>query len=539
MSRCSHLFAGIVAAVLTLSACSEQIDKAPEYMADEVLRRGNVEEPETLDPMLADDTHAFNVLVDLYEGLVAEDANGRLVPGVAQSWSISDDGLSYQFQLRSEARWSNGEPVTASHFVNALQRLASPATVSTYAFLFEPIANFKAIGADEAPLASLGVKAEGPLKLTIKLANPNPYFLRVLALPVAFPLFDPASDPSHFQRPETFIGNGAYVLSERAIGRPIRLERNPHYWDVESVKIPAVEYLAIDDGVAEYNLYRSDALHITASIPTSHFQNARKTFGDEVRVAPSLGLYYLAFDLTETPFDNLELRRALSMAINREQLATLIGRGERPAYSVIPPGIANYPSPQVYKWRQLEAKLRDDLARKALAKAGYNAENAPKIKLTYDTGSIHEKVAITVSAMWREKLGLDVELEKKEWKHFLETRSQRSQWQIMRFSWVGDYNDPSTFTDIFNSASAQNLSRFSNSEYDDLLSRAAVEVDLQQRASLLAQAENLLLENYPIAPIYFYVSKHLVKPRIAGFENSVINRYPSKYLSFREPASAH
>lgn len=519
---------------MLVSACSEQTNEPPENTANDVLRRGNVEEPETLDPALADDIHAFTILVDLYEGLVAEDAGGRLVPGVAASWSVSDDGLIYQFKLRNNARWSNGEPVTAQHFVNALQRLASPTTVSTYAFLFEPIRNFTAISDGEKPLTELGISTSGPLDLTIELATPHPYFLQVLSLPVAFPLFDPARDPAMFQRPADFIGNGAYVLSERAIGRPIRLKRNPFYWDVDSVKIPAVEYLAIDDGVAEYNMYRSDALHITASIPTSHFKNAVASFGEEVRVAPSLGLYYLAFDLTEPPFDNLELRRALSMAIDREQLTTLIGRGEQPAYSVIPPGIANYPTPKPYEWQSLNAEQRDQMAREALARAGYSADNAPRIKLTYDTGNIHEKVAITVSAMWREKLGLDVVLEKKEWKHFLETRSQRSQWQIMRFSWVGDYNDPSTFTDIFNSASTQNLSRFANPDYDDLLARAAVETDLPQRASLLAQAETLLLDNYPIAPIYFYVSKHLVKPNIAGFDHSVINRYPSKYLSFQQ-----
>ncbi len=513
MNRSIPSFLLYLAILLNLFACTHPNDSG--LTSEQLLRRGNIEDPGTLDPALAEDVHAFNVLIDLYEGLVAANAHGELVPGVAESWSISDDGLLYTFVLRPTARWSNGEHVVPSDFVRALRRAASPETLSAYSFLLEPVEKVTAV--DDSTLA-------------IRLAQPSPHFLGVLAMPIAFPIYGDGANPARFHDPDSFVGNGAYVLATRQAGLPIRLRRNTHYWDAESVQIAEIEYVPVADEVAELNMYRAGELDITGVIPSSHVEIVKRDLPAETRIAPSLAFYYFAFDLTEAPLDSRELRQALSMAINREQLVALLGRGEQAAYSIVPPGVANHQGAR-YAWQDMTAEDRHEKAREIFERAGYGPGEPLQLKVTYDVGDVHERIALAVSDMWREVLGLEVELEKKEWKYFLDTRENREQWQVMRFSWFGDYNDAATFTDIFQSASSQNLPHYASAEYDAKTAQAAVELNPEARSKLMSEAEEILLNDYPIAPLYFYVSKHLVKPTVTGFEDNALDRHPSKYLS--------
>ena len=291
----------------------------------------------------------------------------------------------------------------------------------------------------------------------------------------------------------------------------------------------SVEFVAIVDEVAEFNMYRAGELDITATIPPTHIDQAREQHRGEVRIAPSLALYYLAFDLTEPPLSDAALRQALSMAIDREQLVALLGRGEHPAYAVVPPGVANYDG-SGYQWRNATKENRQQQARDFYTTAGYSTEKPLQLKFVYDAGGIHERVALMVSAMWEETLGVSVTLDKREWKYFLETRDNRSEWQVMRFSWFGDYNDASTFLNVFLSESVQNLPRYKSDIYDDLLGSAANLADLESRAALLEQAEEMLINDYPIVPLYFYVSKHMVNANVLGFESNILDRHPSKFL---------
>jgi len=509
---------------LAPTACTDSSNTdAGSDQASNIVRRGNGGDSATLNPLLAEDVHALNVIVDLYEGLVAENARGEIVPGVAESWTVSDDGLVYTFSLRDNARWSNGDPVLASHFVAAFRAAATADEVSGYSVLLEPIVNFTAVRNGNTVASTLGASSKDEKTLRIALSQPTPHFLSILALPITFP-----KHPVETQDRDNFIGNGPFVLTERNVDGPIRLSRNSNYWDAHSVRLDEVIYFPISDVAAEFNMYRSGELDITNSIPPGQIQRAREQVPGEVRVSPSLALYYLAFDLTEPPFDDRALRRALSLAINRDELVDAIGRGERAAYSVVPPGVSGHRSFE-YAWRNDSAEIRKQKARQA-----YSQSTAPRtIKLTYDVGDIHETIALIVAGMWRDVLGIDVQLEKKEWKFFLDTRDDRAAWEIMRFAWFGDYNDPSTFLNIFVSQSPQNLPRYSSDEYDDALRLAAVERNLDDRMKLTKSAEELLLKDYPIAPLYFYVSKHLVKPHVQGFEDSVLDRHPSKYLSIK------
>lgn len=470
------------------------------------LRRGNGGEPESLDPALAQDVHSFNVLIDMYEGLVAEAANGDLIPGVAAHWTVSEDGLVYSFKIRPTARWSNGDPVSGADFVRSLQRVIAPETASAYAFLLKPIASIAAPAADT---------------VEIRLSQPASHLLSVLSLPIAFPTHESG---------DIRISNGAFTLVDHRVGGELRLQKNPKYWDASAVALDAVTYFPIVDPNAEFNMYRSGELDITNTIPSALVQTAITDYGTETRIAPLLALYYLAFDLTEPPFDNSLLRQALTLAIDREQLTAVLGRGERAAYSVVPHGVDGYEG-VAFDWQKLAKDQRERRAQELYARAGYSTENPLQIRYLYDADDVHEKIALMLSSMWRETLGVESTLEKREWNYFLATREQRSEWDVMRFAWSGDYNAADTFLNIFLSDNSQNLPGYRNVQYDSELASAAAQTDARSAATLMRDAEHRLINDYPVAPLYFYVSKHMVSPDVSGFEDSVVDRHPSRYLS--------
>lgn len=504
--------------------------KAPSA-AKLVLRRGNSADPETLDPVLAEDVQSFNILFDLYEGLVVEGADGSLQPGVATHWEISEEGRRYTFYLRSDAIWSTGEPVTAANFVAGFRRAVSPESLSPSAFLLAPIKNFREIQAGELDAVALGVYAKDPQTLIIELASPTPYFLGILAMPLAGPQYgNGMPDPDQFHAPGLFVGNGAYVLQEWSILDRIRLRKNPTFHDAANVAIEFIEYLPIDNPMTEFNMFRAGELDITAVVPTAQIASLRESRAQELHIAPALALYYIAFDLTEPPFDNTALRQALSMATDRRALVKLLGRGEQPAFGLVPPGVTGH-RPAAYAWGDKADAERIAAARELFRQATTGRDKPLDLTLTYDTGDVHETIALAVTAMWRDALGINVRLQKKEWKLFLATRDDRPAWQMMRFAWFGDYNDASTFTDIFRAGSPQNLPLYRSDDYDRLLDLASRSGSGEERTSLLHAAERQLLDDYPIIPLYFYVSKHLVSSAVKNFESNVLDRHPSRFLS--------
>lgn len=514
---------------------SAESDRSSQTSEDPItLRRGNGGEPQTLDPALAEDVHGFNVLTDLYEGLVVVTADGTIQPGVADRWDISPDGRQYTFHLRNDALWSNGDSVTADDFVAAFDRAISPGSVSTYSFLLEPILNYHAVTRGELPVEDLGVRALDERTLVIELREPVPYFTGILAMPIAYPVHSTQQDnPGRFNDPATFVGNGPFVLESWLPGEKIRLRKNVLFRNASLVRIDIVDYFPITEPAAEYNMFRAGELDMTATVPPTAISSLRDMQSSELRITPSLGLYYLAFDLTEPPFDDVDLRQALTMAIDREVLISVLGRGEQAAFGIVPPGVANYRGAQ-FEWKDLAASERQALARDLYSEAGYDDSRPLQMKLTYDAGGVHETLALAVASMWRDVLGVDVELEKMEWKLLLATRDNRSAWQVMRFAWTGDYNDASTFTDIFRSDSEQNLAKFENESYDALVNEAAGLTDLVLRTTRLNSAEALLLEEYPVAPLYFYVSKHLVSNRLKNFQDNVLDRHPTQFLRLEE-----
>ncbi len=520
------VFLSLLISTLVLSACGENNDAAMTGETDRSLLRGIGGDPVTLDPGLAEDVHAFAVLIDTFEGLVTENAAGQLVPGVAESWDISENATTYTFQFRKNVQWSNGDPVVASDFVRAMRRVADPQSLSPYASLLAPILNFDDVIAGRRTPDALAVKAISDETLEIRLAAPANHFLAVLALPIAFP---------RHKSGDVSIGNGAYVVTHRQAGARIQARKNRHYRDAGAVWFDEVIYLPIVDPMLEFNMFRTGELDLSHSIPDSMVAGMLRDGRTDAHIAASLSMYYLAFDMTAPPFDDLSLRQALSMAIDRRAIVTMLGRGDQPAFSVVPPGISDYDN-TTYDWAGWADDERRQQARQLYQAAGFDDTNPLQITLVYDAGGIHERIALAVTAMWHDTLGVNASIEKREWKYFLDTRDQRDEWDVMRFAWVGDYNAPNTFLDIFRSHDEQNLAGYASAAYDKLMADASNQSDREAAARLLRSAENVVLNDYPIAPLYFYSSKHMVNPSIGGFQSNIVDRHASRFL-FRKPAT--
>jgi oligopeptide transport system substrate-binding protein len=494
-------------------------------------RRGNGGEPATLDPQRNEEESGSNVIRDLYEGLVSETVDAKLTPGVAESWDVSPNGLTYTFHLRDNAHWSNGDPVTAEDFVAGMRRTVDPATTSTYAAMLFPIQNAEQIVSGEKPPGDLGVHALDANTLEIVLRAPTPYFLHLLTHTSTFPIHRPslAQYGSNFALPGRLVSNGAYRLAEWVVESHIRLERNDYYWDREHTQIDVVYYYPTEDIDSELKRYRAGELDYTFQIPVSQYRWIQENLPGELKVSPYLSVYFYGFDLTEPPFDDVRLRQALTMAIDRRIITERVtGVGERPAFGLIPPGIADY-SQQHYEWEAWSDERRVARARELYAAAGYSAERPLKTEIRYNTSENHKRIAAAVASMWKETLGVEATLFNEEWKVMLQTRRDPTRWQIMRYGWIGDYNDPYTFLEIFESGNGQNFTGFHDAEYDRLTAAAAVEGNLQNRRELMQHAEQRLLEQYPILPVYFYVNKHLVKPYVKGYEPNVMNHDYSRH----------
>jgi len=502
-----------------------------QELADEqVLHWGNGVEPQSLDPHRSEGVASSNVQRDLFEGLVNEAPNGDLQPGAAESWEISDDGLTYTFHLRRDARWSNGDPVTADDWVYSLRRSLDPKTLSRYTFILNPILNAEPIAAGQMPPEALGVHKLDDYSIEIQLEGPTPYFLGLLTHSASYAVHRASVEQYGDQhtRPGNLVSNGAFMLEDWVVQSHIKLVRNPNYWDNDKTILDEVWYYATEDQSAELRRYRADEIDITSTVPTRQLSWLRENLPDELTIAPYLGSYYYGFNVTRPPFkDNPKLRRALTLAIDRDIITNQVtGAGQLPSFGWVPP-VNGYESQKMPEaaWTQAE---REAEARRLYAEAGYTADNPLRTEIIYNTQEDHKRIALAVSAMWKQVLGVEVSILNQEWKVFLDTRRQKIDTQIFRGGWIGDYNDPFTFAELMLSTSGLNDSGYANPAYDALLREATKEGDLVRRAELLEQAERILLEDLPILPMYYYVTSKLVKPWVGGYESNIMDHHRSK-----------
>jgi oligopeptide transport system substrate-binding protein len=498
----------------------------------QVLHKGNGAEPQTLDPHRAEGVPSSNILRDLFEGLVAEAPDGTLIPGTARRWEVSADGKTYTFELRKDARWSNGDPVTAGDFVFGLRRSVDPKTLSQYSSILYPIRNAEAIVNGEKPPEALGITAPDDFTVIIELNAAAPYLPGMLTHSTTYPVHRASVEKfgDRFVRPGNLVGNGAYRLDEWVVQSRIKLTRNEYYWDNANTTIDVVYLYSIENSDAELKRYRASELDITEALPYQQLTWVRKNLGAELIISPYLGSYFFGFNVTRPPFrDSPNLRQALALAIDRDIVTQRItGAGEIPAYGWVPP-VANYEG-QETAWADWSQEQRNDEARRLYREAGYSVTNPLEVEILYNTSENHKRVSVAIASMWKQALGVKTSLANQEWKVFLETRKRKETTQVFRSGWIGDYNDAFSFAQYMHSANALNGAGYQSAQYDALVDRATVEADPVARAAFMEEAERVLLDDMPIIPIYFYVSKHLVKPWVGGFEPNIMDHHYSKHL---------
>lgn len=495
------------------------------WLAASEVRRGLGPEPDSLHIHQAQGLAAVNLLRDIREGLVTFDEEGQLAPGQAASWQVLDGGRRYRFTLRPGLRWSNGDPVTAGDFVRAWRRALTPETAAATAGLLKDVAGVDEVLRGERGVESLGITAVTPDVLDIILEEPSPWILEILAHPVAYPLHaDGVDDP--LRAPV----NGPFLLKEWVPRASIKLERNPLFHAAGTVRVDSVEYFPIEEPAAELSRYRSGELDITETIPAGRFQWLQEHLGDDLRIAPYLGSFWLGINFRHPALGHSpELRQALSLAINREILVrTVLGAGELPGWSVVPPGITDYEPARMEQsgWSQEE---REAEAVRLLERSGFGRNEPLLLELRYNTSGIHRRTAVAVAAMWKQVLGVNSQLVNEEWKVFVNNRRMGVVTEVFRGGWIADYADPSSFLDLFVGGSALNHTFYRNDEYD-LLIRSAAIASGSTRMELLRRAESLLMKDMPVIPLYYYVSRHLVHPRIRGFSDNVRDIHLSRYL---------
>ena len=502
--------------------------------AENVLRRGNGSEPQTLDPQTAQGVPESNILRDLFEGLVGEDASGNLVPGVAEKWDISEDGKKYTFHLR-DTKWSDGSPLTAHDFVYAWQRAVDPATGSNYSFLLYPVKNAKKIAeGDIKDTAELGAKAIDDHTFEVELEGPTPYFLGLITHATAYPAPKAVIEKhgKKWTNPENIVSNGPFKMEGWKQNAQVTLAKSENYWDKDAVKLDKVIYYPIENQNTDLSRYRAGEVDMTYEIPNDQIKMLRDKFKDELKISSYLGTYYYGFNLTRPPFkDNPKLREALTLAIDRDIITDKVtGAGEKPAYSFVPPGINGYDH-YTPEYASLDKAARIEKAKKLYEEAGYSKDKPLKVDLLYNTSENHKKIAVAIAAMWKQSLGVQTNLTNQEWKVFLNTRNEKKQTQVFRAGWIGDYADPYTFLELYLSTAGLNDSGYASEKFDGLLAQAGQEQDGEKRMALLKEAEKTVIDDYPVAPVYSYVTKRLVKPYVKGYaEENVMDHRSSKYL---------
>lgn len=498
----------------------------------QILHRGNGTQPQGLDPHVTEGLPSSHIQRDLFEGLITRAVDGSLIPGIAERWVVSEDGLTWTFHLRSNARWSNGDPMTAEDWRYSFRRIVDPATGSRFAILLNPILHAEDIIAGRRDVEALGVRVVDTLTLAIDLEAPNPLFQEVLTHSLASPVHRPSVEAhgDRWARPGNMVTNGPFQLEELAMQSHIRLVRNPYYWDSDNVILEEVFFYPTEDLSAELMRYRAGELSWTYEVPNTQFNWIQANLADELTVSDWFGIYYFGFNTTRPPLDDPRVTKALSLAIDREIITDKLTRfDERPAFAFTPHGVPGYdpPQPPWASWTQAE---REAEARRLLAEAGFGADNPLRIEIRYNTHEDHRRISLAIAAMWQQTLGINTTLINEEFRVFLNNRRQRVVTEVFRSGWIGNYLDPMYFLELFFSDNPQNDVGFFNSDFDQKLFQAARAVDLEERLMRLREAETLLLETQPFAPIYTYVAARLVKPYVQGWEPNVLDQHPSRFI---------
>lgn len=505
----------ILAAAAALALC------ASAYAAEKVFVYNLGVEPRTIDPVLNNATDGSTVIYNLFEGLVRVSLEDKPEPGLAKSWDVSEDGLTWTFHLRDGLKWHDGTPLTAEHFRYGLLRVVDPNVASPYAFLGFPIVNAENFYNGKCKAEDVGIRAVDNTTLELKLAYQNPLMLDHLSYHIFFPA-KPEVVEAHPRdwttSPDTILCNGPFYLTEWKHNAEMTLVKNPHYWDAENVKIDKVRVVMITDPNTALAAFKGGKIDFTKRLPSMQIPVLLKS--GQAKTVNTLGVSFSVFNVTQPPFDNPLVRRAFALAVDRQGIVDKVTMaGQAPANAYIPYGL---PGPEDGKDFRSAGKsyfsnrAQPEEARKLLAEAGYpDGKGFPKVTYKYNTNEGNKNIAEALQAMWKRNLGIEVELYNEEWKVFINTRFQKN-YQIARHAYLVDFFDPASLMDILVSDSPENVTGYNNPEYDKLVVAARSEMDHAKRIGYLLKAEDILMQDLPVLPINYYSTPYMVSERVKG-----------------------
>lgn len=529
----------ILASVTLLASCSSKPSLPPCPQGKTCLHVGNTTDPLTLDPQKSTGTWEDRIESDVLMGLTQSAPDGTPIPGMAESWETSADGLTWTFHLRN-ALWSDGVPVTANDFVFALRRLLDPQTASEYASNMYVIKNAEAVNNGKLPLTALGVEAPDPRTLVIRLNHPAAYLPELAKhhTMYAVPEHVVAKWGDKWVRPEHFVGNGPYVLKAWRLGDYVQVVKNPRFYDAEKVCVDEIYYYPTSDAISAERQIARGELDMNSDIQSNRISLLRQKMPGYVHTNTYLGLVYLAFNRSKksgyAPFFDKRVRLALSMGVDRDFIAyKLLRGGQKPAYLFVPPGTANYSSPPLPYWASWSFEKRQAEARRLLKEAGYGPGHPLKLEIKHRNTADPMLFMPSIQADWK-AIGVEATLAQEEAQIAYSDYRARN-YQVADAAWIGDYNDPMTFLFLARSnTGAQNYGDYMNPAYDALLDQGDKTVDPKARAAILAKAETMMIDDATVVPIYYYINKNLVNPKVTGFVDNLVDQHRSRWLCVRK-----
>lgn len=505
-----------------------------------ILLLNNGTEPQALDPQTVSGVPEVRILYALFQGLVTYpyETGGDPQPGAAERWEVSDDGRTWTFYLRPDGRWSNGDQVTAEDFIFAWQRALTPTLRCDYADWFYMIEGAEAFHHGEVSFDAVGLRAIDPLTLEMRLRAPTANVLEMLLWNCFLPVHrasvtaagDPGSPNTGWTQAGKLVSNGPFKLVEWTPNQRIRAGRNPFYWNAEAVRLNGLQFFPIDDERTSARAFESGLAHLTTTVPVNLRDQYRREHPDRIRFDDYAGVYFYRLNTTRAPLTDARVRHALSLALNREVITRQITRGgERPAFGYTPSGVAGYETPRPLRYDP-------EAARALLAEAGFpGGQGFPKLQLLFNTSDNHRTIAEAVQAMWRDELGIDIQLQNMEWRTYLDTTEQLN-YDISRAGWIGA-NFVNSFLRNYEGGSLNNETGYSDPAYDAMLEQARRTLDRETRQAIFAEAESRLLEALPIIPIYWYKNIYFIDPAVSGW-NPHLNDYRPYDFVYLEPPGA-
>ena len=536
-SQYGHLLTVLLTLIISalLSACGTGESNVTQGNREGILHYGNGAEPQGLDPHVVTGVPENHLIRALFEGLAVKNPiTLEPEPGVAERWTFNDDRSVITFYLNPNAKWSNGEQVTADDFVWSWNRALHPETGNLYAYMLYPVKNAEAYAKGEvSEFSEVGVKALDETTLRVTLNAPTPYFIQLMdhystfaVHPETLLKFGKMTDRfTPWTRVGNIVSNGAFVLEDWALNRHIKMIKNQEHWDKDNVSLNGVVFYPTENEVSEERMFRVEQLHRTEGVPLDKVPVYRAIPESPYMQDPYLGTYYYLVNIDRPPVDDVRVRQALSMSLDREQLArTVMQEVVIPAYSITPPGTLGYQPPKLFDFDP-------EKARQLLAEAGYpNGEGWPGLDIIYNTNEAHRKIAVAVQQMWKKYLNVDITISNQEWKVYLNAVSQRD-FQVARRGWIGDYVDPNNFLDLFITDGGNNNTGFANDYYDEMILQLAPRAPTEEeRFAIFHEAETLLMQQMPIIPIYTYATRHLVHPSVEGMYPNLMDSLNLKYV---------